>query len=159
MSFCWFTSFIGYPNFFRTTGRGAELANAYFTFANAAQAGMSYSDSKGLFPAIGSHQVETKKAAFQEFGLLYVVPRSDALSLTPLGNQVLSLCKDKQKLQSNRRTLLLALAHGLARYQFNNPLPVGGASIDNRVRASSSDVLPYLACEVLPIVKTKKRSG
>lgn len=146
MSFCWFTSFIGYPNFFDARGRGADLARAFVTFGDAANAGTSYADSKKLFPDLDSAQVETKKAAFQEFGLLYVVPRSNTLTLTPLGQHVLALCKDRKRVEKNRRPILLTLACGLARYQFNNPLPVGGNRKEMRKRAASSDVLPYLAC-------------
>jgi hypothetical protein len=146
MSFCWFTSFIGYPNFFQESGRGAELAKAFFTLAEAAQAGLPYHRAKEQFSDLDPHQVETKKAAFQEFGLLYVVPRSNRLTLTPLGHQVLELSSDTDRAQRNRRTILLALAHGLSRYQFNNPLPVGGNKAAFRARARSSDVLPYLAC-------------
>jgi len=146
MSFCWFTSFIGYPNFFKTKGRGADLARAFVTLGDAANAGTSYADSKKLFPDLDSAQVETKKAAFQEFGLLHVVPRSNTLTLTPLGQQMLALYKDRKRVEKNRRPMLLGLARGLARYQFNNPLPVGGNREEMRKRAASSDVLPYLAC-------------
>lgn len=147
MSFCWFTSFIGYPNFLKKQGRSYELGQAFATFADASLSGLSYSESKGLFPDIDHAQVETKKAAFQEFGLLYVVPRSNAITLTPLGKQVYGLIIDKQTREKNRRTIVLSLSHALARYQFNNPLPVGGnRQID---RAQSSDVLPYLACYYL----------
>lgn len=145
MSFCWFTSFIGYPNFFEPTGRGAELAHVFISLGEAAEAGKSYADSKRLFPGLDHAQVETKKAAFQEFGLLYVVPRSNTLTLTPLGRQILDLCANKEQIEKNRRTILLSLARGLARYQFNNPLPVGGNRKEFRARARSSDVLPYLA--------------
>jgi hypothetical protein len=147
MKFCWFTSFIGYPNFLKKQGRSYELGQAFITFVEAAKGGKTYSESKDLFPDLDHAQVETKKAAFQEFGLLYVVPRSNIITPTPLGNQVYDLVKDKQAREKNRRTLLLALSHGLSRYQFNNPLPVGGPP---RIgRAQSSDVLPYLACYYL----------
>jgi hypothetical protein len=146
MSFCWFTSFIGYPNFFHAKGRGADLARAFVTLGDAADAGTPYADSKKLFPHLDRAQVETKKAAFQEFGLLYVVPRSNTLTLTPVGQQVLRFAKDRKQIEKYRRPILLALARGLARYQFNNPLPVGGNREEMRKRAASSDVLPYLAC-------------
>ena len=147
MNFCWFTSFIGYPSFTKKQGRSYELGQAFVTFAEAALSGKTYSESKGLFPELDPAQVETKKAAFQEFGLLYVVPRSNIITLTPLGQQVYELVKNKQSREKNRRTVLLALSHALSRYQFNNPLPVGGnRQLD---RAQSSDVLPYLACYYL----------
>lgn len=146
MSFCWFTSFLGYPNFFRSSGHSAELARTFIKLGRAAEANTPYGDAKGLFPSVGPHQVETKKAAFQEFGLLFVVPRSDTITLTPLGQQVLKLCGTKEQIDASRRGILLALAQGLARYQFDNPLPVGGNREEFRIRARSSDVRPYLAC-------------
>lgn len=143
MSFCWYTSSIGYPNFFEKQGDGYELAEFFLTLTNASVLGKSYSDAKGLFPNLNHSQVETKKAAFQEFGLLYVVPRSNTITLTPVGKQVYELCSDYKAREDSRRTILIALSRALVRYQFNNPLPVGGTRY--RERAQSSDVLPYLA--------------
>ena len=145
--FCWYTSFLGYPNFFQTSTRGAKLGETFITLAKAAHSSITYSRAKKLFPQLTPQQVETKKAAFQEFGLIYVSPGSDVLSLTSLGRQVLELSTDRPQIEKNRRTILLSLAQGLARYQFYNPLSVGGAS--KRARARSSDVLPYLVCYYL----------
>lgn len=144
MKFCWFTSFIGYPNFLKKTGNSHELGEAFITFAKASIDGKSYTEAKSFFPDLDPAQVETKKAAFQEYGFLYVTPRSDTITLTPLGKQLYSLLSDKPGREKNRRAILLILSHALTRYQFNNPLPVGG----NRqiTRAQSTDVLPYLAC-------------
>ncbi len=147
MSFCWFTSFIGYPNFFKNQGRGYELAESFLKLAQASLSGKSYTEAKSLFPYLDHAQVETKKAAFQEFGLLYVVPRSDTIALTPLGRQIYDWCSDSGAREDNRREILLALSRALTKYQFNNPLPVGGTHY--RERAESSDVLPYLACYYL----------
>lgn len=149
MSFCWFTSFIGYPNFLKTEGSSYDLGQVFLTLAQASLEGKTYSESKDLFPALDPAQVETKKAAFQEFGLLYVVPRSNVITLTPLGLQVYNLSINRQNLEENRRTILFMLSHSLARYQFNNPLSVGGNRKSNIERAKSSDVLPYLACYYL----------
>ena len=147
MNFCWFTSFIGYPNFLKKTGNSHELGEAFITLAKAAFDGKSYTEAKTLFPNLDPAQVETKKAAFQEYGFLYVIPRSDTITLTPLGKQLYTLLSDKPAREKNKRAILLTLSHALTRYQFNNPLPVGG----NRQapRAQSSDVLPYLACYYL----------
>ncbi len=91
MSFCWFTSFIGYPNFTAALGNSHELAQFFLTLARVALDGMRYSESKRLFPHLDHAQVETKKAAFQEFGLLYVRPGSDEITLTHLGKQIYRL--------------------------------------------------------------------
>jgi hypothetical protein len=142
LAFCWFTSYIGYPDFFGDSGNAVELAQSFHTLAKAGRKGITYSASKSLFPGLDHAQVETKKAAFQEYGLLYVEPASNKISVTPLGKQIQSWTITKKRAEDNRRTILFALARALARYQFNNPLPVGG----NRFlpRAKSSDVRPYL---------------
>ena len=110
--------------------------------AQASGQGVSYKDAKRLF-RISAHQVETKKAAFQEFGLLYVVPHSDVISITPIGQQLLQFVARSDDAEQSRRNVLLLLAHSLSRYQFDNPLPIGGSR--NRQWADSTDVRPYLA--------------
>ncbi|MFC1462142.1 HNH endonuclease [Verrucomicrobiota bacterium] len=147
MDFCWFTSYIGYPNFFKKSGNSHELARFFVKFAKAALEGASYPDAKELFPELDHAQVETKKAAFQEYGLLFVVPRSNRIVLTPAGLQLYHYCKKPSEIEKNRRQIALTLTRALARYQFNNPLPVGGNR--GRPRAEMTDVLPYLLCYFL----------
>jgi hypothetical protein len=147
MSFCWFTSFIGYPNFFENTGNAHELAQVFLKLVEASIAAKTYSESKSLFPDLDHAQVETKKAAFQEFGLLYVVPRSDVITLTPLGAEIAALAPTPNEAKRNRDTVLLALCSALSRYQFDNPSPVGGRRYSKR--SGSSDVLPYLVLDYL----------
>ncbi len=146
MPFAWFTSHIGYPNFFNDAGNSHELASAFLTLADAASAGTSYNEAKTLFE-LDPAQVETKKAAFQEFGLLYVLPRSNELTLTPLGRQIQTFCPTPPEASQNRRQVLLVLGRALARYQFNNPLPVGGNKY--RQRAESTEH-PALSSRLLP---------
>jgi hypothetical protein len=142
VSFVWKTSSIGFPNFFRGDGASHQLADFYRRMADATSRGVRYKEAKKLFP-ISAHQVETKKAAFQEFGLLYVVPHSDVISITPVGQQLLQFVRRPGNAEQARRNVLLLLAHSLSRYQFDNPLPIGGNR--NREWAVSTDVLPYLA--------------
>lgn len=144
MSFVWRTSFVGYPNFFVDAGASGELADVFIKFADAAERGVSYSDAKSLI-GVSSHQAETKKAAFQEYGLLYVLPGSDKLAVTPLGKQVRALAKQGFD-RDSRRLLLVALARGLARYQFTNPMPVGGRAA---LALDPIDLRPYLAAYYL----------
>lgn len=144
MSFIWRTSFVGYPNFFVDVGASGELAEVFVKFADAAEQGVSYSDAKSL-TGVSSHQAETKKAAFQEYGLLYVLPGSDTLTLTPLGKQVHALTRQGFD-RDTRRLLLVALARGLARYQFTNPMPVGGRTA---LMLEPVDLRPYLAAYYL----------
>jgi hypothetical protein len=89
----------------------------------------------------------TKKAAFQEFGLLYVVPRSDEISVTPVGKQLLEKVPTLKEAKLNRPEVLFLLGRTLARYQFNNPSPIGG----DKNWAALSDVRPYLAIYYLMV--------
>lgn len=141
MSFVWKTSSIGYPNFLSEDGAAFHLAEVFRSLANLADAGITYDEAKKTFAHISAHQVETKKAALQQFGLLYVVPRSGALSVTPIGRRILQLAPNPSTAATARKQLLSSLALALARYQFNNPLPAGG----KKDWASMSDVRPFLA--------------
>lgn len=147
MAFCWYTSFIGFPNFFASSGSSYDLAQAFATFCEASNSGISYKESKGLFPNLDASQVETKKAAFQEYGLLYVIPRSDVISITPLGQQIYSIYKSSLSIEKKRRQILLSLCNALSNYQFNNPFPVGGNRY--RSRAMSTTIKPYLCAYLL----------
>jgi hypothetical protein len=140
MSFCWFTSSIGYPNFLS----GEELGLVFIKLADASLCRLPYKEAKALFPELDPASVETKKAAFQEYGLLYVVPGSNKITLTPLGLQVYEIVSVNSDDDATKRDRLIPiLAQALSRYQFDNPMPVGGAKLLKRAR--STDVLPYLA--------------
>ncbi len=64
-----------------------------------------------------------------------------------MGQRIFELCSNRVSARDNYYEILFLLCKALARYQFNNPLPVGG--VTGRERARSSDVLPYLACYYL----------
>jgi ribosomal protein L44E len=144
MSFVWKTNYIGYPNFFSGDTAAHQLADFFRLFADASSRGVSYEGVKAeakLRFGVSAHQTETKKAAFQEFGLAYVVPRSDVISITPAGSQLFQLADTPTKADTERRRVLLLLARCLARYQFRNPFPAGA----RQLWTESTDVLPYLA--------------
>ena len=81
----------------------------------------------------------------QIFGLLYVRPKSDRISITPLGKQVLAVLKTDIAPEDKRNTVLTLLCWGLCHYQFDNPLPVGGRQILGYYATSNPkiDILPY----------------
>lgn len=148
MSFVWKTSYVGYPNFFTGESAAHELGDFFRLIANAAGRGISYGDLKKEAKTqfgVSGHQTETKKAAFQEFGLAYVVPRSDLISLTPAGAQLYELARTPASADAERRKILLLLGRALSRYQFQNPFPAGA----KQAWADSTDVLPYLAAYFL----------
>jgi hypothetical protein len=144
MSFVWKTNYIGYPNFFSGDTPAHQLGMFFRLIADAAGRGVTYeglkSEAKAKFN-VSPHQTETKKAAFQEFGLAYVVPRSDVISITPAGSQLFVIANTAAKADAEKRNVLLLLARALARYQFQNPFPAGA----KQDWADSTDVLPYLA--------------
>jgi hypothetical protein len=144
VSFAWKTSFVGFPNFFSGNTAAHELADFFRLVAEAVNRGISYRDLKTEARhtfAISPHQTETKKAAFQEFGLCYVIPGSNVISLTPAGDQLYSLARDPVVAGTERRKTLLLLCRCLSRFQFRNPFPAGV----NKQWAESTDVLPYLS--------------
>ena len=144
MAECWATSYLGYPDFFATSGKGRHVADNFLTFASAARSGTPYSAAKRAgFRGVTSHQVETKKSAFQEYGLLYVEPRSDTISLTPVGNFIYDTVAGPNRGVTSRWMVHYALARALSRYQFRNPM--GTAGTTRRASVRSSDVRPYLA--------------
>jgi len=144
MSFAWKTNFIGYPNFFSGNKPSHKLGMFFRLIARAAKRGDSYAGIKSQAKAkfkISPHQTETKKAAFQEFGLAYVIPRSNTISITPAGSQLFDIAETAANADTKKRKVLLLLARALARYQFKNPFPAGA----RQIWADSTDVLPYLA--------------
>jgi DNA-binding MarR family transcriptional regulator len=144
VSFVWKTSYVGYPNLFTGETDAHQLGDFFRLIADAAGRGISYGDLKKEAKTqfnVSGHQTETKKAAFQEFGLAYVAPRSDLVSLTPAGTQLFDLARTSASADAERRKVLLLLGRALARYQFQNPFPAGA----RQAWAESTDVLPYLA--------------
>jgi len=144
VSFAWRTSFVGFPNFFSGNTAAHELADFFRLFADGVHRQISYQQLKAEARqrfGISPHQTETKKAAFQEFGICYVMPGSDVISLTPAGDQLFSLARDPTVADAERRRILLLLSRCLSRFQFSNPFPAGV----NKRWADSTDVLPYLS--------------
>ena len=148
MSFVWKTSFLGYPNLFTGTTDAHELGNFFRSIADAARREISYRDFKNDAQArfgVSAHQTETKKAAFQEFGLAYVAPRSDLISLTPAGSQLFDLARTPEMADAEKRKVLLLLGRALSRYQFRKSFSTRSKKGMGRV----TDVLPYLAAYYL----------
>jgi hypothetical protein len=145
-TFRWKVARLGAPNFFAKSGASAAMAKVFREFADAALKNESYKRAKRRI-ATSAHQAETKKAALQVFGLLYVRPNSDRISVTPLGGQVLAVLKSGIPYEDKRNTILTLLCWGLCNYQFDNPLPVGGKqSIEEYAESNPRiDILPYYA--------------
>lgn len=142
--FRWKVARLGAPNFFVKTGASAAMAKVFLEFAEASVKNESYRISKRRITT-SQHQAETKKAALQVFGLLYVEPNSDRITITPLGKQILTVLKADLAAEDKRNTVLTLLSWGLCHYQFDNPLPVGGRPILAYYTKANPkiDILPY----------------
>lgn len=87
----WRVNSYGYPNRFNRDSKAQEAWATLLSFYDFD--GRSYSDLKEFWSSphaprkLDSHAVESWKATFEEFGLLYVISRSDRITITPAGQQ------------------------------------------------------------------------
>ena len=115
--------------------------------ADAAQAGLSYEDVKGLFPGVSHSAVETRKSMYEELGLLYVPRSSDELHLTEIGAQLLQLIGTSPPEEptadlQNRVASLLCWA--MTHTQINRPQSLGSPQLSPSLR-KQCDIRPYAA--------------
>ena len=86
----WRVNSYGYPCFF-AGGENSEEAwttlLSFFEFTNY-ESLKTYWDSRSAPRKITAHAVESWKATFEEFGLLYVESRSNRITITPAGTQL-----------------------------------------------------------------------
>jgi hypothetical protein len=93
----WRVNSYGYPNPFNTDVKSQEAWATFVSFVDHEQ--VSYRELKQFWASaaaprkIDSHAVESWKATFEEFGLLYVIGRSDRVIVTPAGHQILAAFK------------------------------------------------------------------
>ncbi|HVV73690.1 MAG TPA: hypothetical protein VHI52_19655, partial [Verrucomicrobiae bacterium] len=93
------------------------------------------------------HQVETRKSLYQEFGLLYVVPNSDILTLTAVGEQLFSLlgaAPPAQPTEELRLKVDSLLCWAMAHCQINRPQAFGTPRPSGADR-SLCELRPYAA--------------
>jgi hypothetical protein len=87
----WRVNSYGYPNHFSTETKAQEAWDTFSSFFDRHDS--SYTDLKGFWATnraprrLDSHAVESWKATFEELGLLYVITRSDRITVTPAGFQ------------------------------------------------------------------------
>lgn len=134
----WHVNSYGYPNRFSTEVKAQEAWETFSSFHDAHNT--SYSDLKAFWDGGGgsrrldSHAVESWKATFEEFGLVYVISRSDRITVTPAGFQFHKAAVDKDE-----QAFIWIGLNLLFRY------PLSGAA-GRRGRSSyhtSSNLLPY----------------
>lgn len=148
MSFVWPTSHVGMLHPFAAIGSKAwNQGISFLRMAEAAHNGLSYNDTKKLFPGVAQSTVETRKSLYEELGLLYVPKYSGTIHLTEVGAQFFALlgaqptenpsadlCKQVDSL------LCWAMTHT----QINRPQSLGSPSITPEDRANC-DIRPYAA--------------
>ena len=72
MSFVWPTSHVGMVHPLAPSARARTQGTWFLRMAEAAERGLSYDETKALFPDVDAATVETRKSLYEEFGLLYV---------------------------------------------------------------------------------------
>jgi hypothetical protein len=132
----WRVNSYGYPNPFGPTN-AIEAWQTFESFAtNHSYEALKKYWSSGNGPRVlDQHTVESWKATFEEFGLLYVLSREDDVVITPGGNQIIKAVAAKDQKEFVRLTFNLLL-----RYPLKGPPRRGrGEPFD------SSDLLLYRA--------------
>jgi hypothetical protein len=97
----WRVNSYGYPNPFNPDAKSQEAWTTFRSFYKHNKA--SYPSLKQFWNSssaprkINSHTVESWKAAFEEFGLLYVISRSNIVTITPAGKQFVEAAERKSE--------------------------------------------------------------
>jgi hypothetical protein len=133
----WRVNSYGYPNYFSDDVKAQEAWATFTSFAehheSSYDALKKYWGSNKAPRRLDSHAVESWKATFEEFGLLYVISRSDQITITPGGFQLLDAAT-----QNDHDAFVWTGLNLLFRY------PLKGPPRRRRNAAhSASDVLPY----------------
>ena len=97
----WRVNSYGYPNVFNTDTKAQEAWATLLSFYD--HDNKSYSALKTFWNSsraprnLDSHAGESWKATFEEFGLLYVISRSDRVTITPAGKQFREAAEQKNQ--------------------------------------------------------------
>src|ERR1044071_3433886 len=85
----WRVNSYGYPNPFSSSQKAVQAWETFLSFFDFASYGKlkEFWESGAAGRLLDSHAVESWKATFEEFGLLYVLSRSDEIQITPAGLQ------------------------------------------------------------------------
>ena len=134
----WRVSSYGYPNPFNPDPKPQEAWTTFKSFCDRDQD--SYNSLKAYWGShkaprkLNSHAVESWKAAFEEFGLLYVISNSNKITITPAGEQFHDAAEQK-----NEQEFVWIGINLLFRYPMQGP-PRGQKKGTAR---ADSDILPY----------------
>ena len=134
----WRVNSYGYPNPFSPGAKSQEAWATFHSFYQSDQG--SYSSLKAFWVShkaprqLDSHAVESWKATFEEFGLLYVISRSNTITITPAGKQLYHAAEQK-----NEQAFVWIGLNLLFRYPIQGP-PRGHSK---STAHSDADILPY----------------
>ncbi len=132
----WRVNSYAYPNPFRPDAREAwtTFCSFYEHDQEPYRSLKAYWESPGAPRKLGSQAVESWKAAFEEFGLLYVISRSNTITVTPAGKQFYDAAE-----ANSREDFVWIGLNLLFRYPLQGP-PRGRSRSPAH---SDADVLPY----------------
>jgi hypothetical protein len=134
----WRVNSYGYPNPFNSDTKSQEAwatFRSFFSHDNAAYTSLKAFWASHTAPRkLDGHAVESWKATFEEFGLLYVISRSNTITITPAGKQFYEAAE-----QQSAEDFIWIAINLLFRYPVQGP---------PRSRAKSAahgqaDILPY----------------
>jgi hypothetical protein len=118
----WRVASYGYPNPFRTDEKPQKAWAAFRSFFD--YDGQSYKALKEYWESdeaprgLDPHATESWKQAFEEFGLVYVITRSDTITITPGGRQFFEAAEQK-----NERDFIWIGLNLILRYPLQGPPP------------------------------------
>lgn len=134
----WRVNSYGYPNPFNPAIKSQEAWETFKSFYDCDQG--DYASLKEFWGSgnaprrLDRHAVESWKATFEEFGLLYIISRSNTISITPAGKQFYDAGE-----QGRKRDFVWIGLNLLFRYPLQGP-PRGRSK---SAAHGSSDLLPY----------------
>lgn len=134
----WRVNSYGYPNPFNPDVKSQEAWATFRSFYERDRG--SYSSLKTFWESheahrkLDSHAVESWKATFEEFGLLYVISRSNTITITPAGKQFHDAAE-----RNRERDFVWTGLNLLHRYPVQGP-PRGRSKSAAHGKA---DILPY----------------
>ena len=134
----WRVNSYGYPNPFRPDAESQDAWDTFLSFYQNDQG--SYGSLKAFWQSpkaprkLASHAVESWKATFEEFGLLYVISHSNTITVTPAGRQFYDAVEE-----NNRDEFIWIGLNLLFRYPLQGP-PRGRSK---SAAHSEADLLPY----------------
>src|ERR1700730_9074622 len=97
----WRVNSYGYPNPFNSDPNSQAAWGMFRSFCdhdNAPYASLkAFWDSSAAPRKVSSNSVESRKAAFEEFGLVYVISGSNTVKITPAGKQFLEAAERRNE--------------------------------------------------------------